>query len=203
MNKQKGFAPIILVLIALGILVVGGGAYYYQTTKQAKIAKPVACTEEAKICPDGSSVGRTGSNCEFAECPVVNGVVSENTIVKVYFPTPDSEQLECNDVVAVERIVLKTVSTGTAALEQLLKGPTTEEKDKGYTTSIPAGSKLNSLVIVNGEARVDFNAMTESGGGSCSMGVRMAQIRQTLLQFPTVKTISLSINGRTKDIFQP
>jgi hypothetical protein len=28
-----------------------------------------ACTEEAKVCPDGSSVGRTGANCEFAECP--------------------------------------------------------------------------------------------------------------------------------------
>jgi hypothetical protein len=28
-----------------------------------------ACTLEAKICPDGSSVGRQGSNCEFAECP--------------------------------------------------------------------------------------------------------------------------------------
>lgn len=29
----------------------------------------VACTMEAKICPDGSSVGRTGPNCEFAPCP--------------------------------------------------------------------------------------------------------------------------------------
>ncbi|MBW2969812.1 hypothetical protein KY309_01770 [Candidatus Woesearchaeota archaeon] len=28
-----------------------------------------ACTEEAKICPDGSAVGRTGPNCEFAPCP--------------------------------------------------------------------------------------------------------------------------------------
>ena len=27
-----------------------------------------ACTEEAKICPDGSSVGREGPNCEFAKC---------------------------------------------------------------------------------------------------------------------------------------
>ena len=27
------------------------------------------CTKEAKICPDGSSVFRTGINCEFAECP--------------------------------------------------------------------------------------------------------------------------------------
>jgi hypothetical protein len=30
---------------------------------------PKACTEEAKQCPDGSSVGRTGPNCEFAPCP--------------------------------------------------------------------------------------------------------------------------------------
>lgn len=29
----------------------------------------VACTADAKICPDGSAVGRTGPNCEFAECP--------------------------------------------------------------------------------------------------------------------------------------
>lgn len=27
------------------------------------------CTLEAKICPDGSSVGRSGQNCEFAPCP--------------------------------------------------------------------------------------------------------------------------------------
>ena len=31
--------------------------------------QPQACTEEAKICPDGSAVGRTGPNCAFAACP--------------------------------------------------------------------------------------------------------------------------------------
>ena len=29
----------------------------------------VACTQEAKQCSDGSYVGRTGPNCEFAACP--------------------------------------------------------------------------------------------------------------------------------------
>ncbi len=29
---------------------------------------PVACTAEAKRCPDGSYVGRTGPNCTFAPC---------------------------------------------------------------------------------------------------------------------------------------
>ncbi len=29
------------------------------------------CTQEARMCPDGSSVGRIAPYCEFAECPVV------------------------------------------------------------------------------------------------------------------------------------
>ncbi len=37
--------------------------------------KPVACTMEAKLCPDGSAVGRTGPKCEFAACP---GEVNNN-----------------------------------------------------------------------------------------------------------------------------
>lgn len=31
-----------------------------------------ACTMEAKVCPDGSAVGRTGPNCEFSPCPNTN-----------------------------------------------------------------------------------------------------------------------------------
>lgn len=33
------------------------------------ISKSYACTEEAKMCPDGSYVGRVGPNCEFSPCP--------------------------------------------------------------------------------------------------------------------------------------
>ena len=29
----------------------------------------VVCTMDAKICPDGSGVGRVGPDCEFAPCP--------------------------------------------------------------------------------------------------------------------------------------
>jgi hypothetical protein len=31
--------------------------------------EPVFCTMDAKMCPDGSYVGRQGPNCEFAACP--------------------------------------------------------------------------------------------------------------------------------------
>ncbi|MFZ2594096.1 MAG: hypothetical protein WAX38_04970 [Minisyncoccia bacterium] len=40
------------------------------STALGGIAAPdVACTMEAKMCPDGSSVGRSGPTCAFAECP--------------------------------------------------------------------------------------------------------------------------------------
>lgn len=32
----------------------------------------MACTLEAKLCPDGSYVGRVLPNCEFAECPLAD-----------------------------------------------------------------------------------------------------------------------------------
>lgn len=32
-------------------------------------AEVVACTMDAKQCPDGTYVGRTGPRCEFAPCP--------------------------------------------------------------------------------------------------------------------------------------
>jgi hypothetical protein len=42
--------------------------------------EPVACTADAKICPDGSAVGRVGPNCEFAACPdALNYTIAETT----------------------------------------------------------------------------------------------------------------------------
>lgn len=40
--------------------------------------QPTACTMDAKQCPDGSYVGRTGPKCEFAMCPSVqNGTTAK------------------------------------------------------------------------------------------------------------------------------
>lgn len=40
-----------------------------------EVVEPVVCTMDAKLCPDGSAVGRTGPNCEFAACPVPESIV--------------------------------------------------------------------------------------------------------------------------------
>jgi hypothetical protein len=40
--------------------------------------EPVACPMDAKVCSDGTSVGRIGPNCEFAPCPNENFSASKN-----------------------------------------------------------------------------------------------------------------------------
>lgn len=63
--KQKGLAPILIILvIALGI-----GSYLIYSGKINFPQKQIACTLEAKICPDETSVGRSGPKCEFTPCP--------------------------------------------------------------------------------------------------------------------------------------
>lgn len=57
---------VIFLVLILGLV----GAFYYYPPLRVAFVEPVACTTEAKICPDGSSVGRSGPSCEFAECPV-------------------------------------------------------------------------------------------------------------------------------------
>lgn len=54
-------------------------------------SQPTQCTMEAKICPDGTAVGRTGPNCEFAECPggVVNNGGGEVACTKEAKICPD------------------------------------------------------------------------------------------------------------------
>ena len=56
------------IYVLLVILVLIGAVFMVQKVFFTKIG-PVACTMEAKMCSDGSYVGRTGPNCEFSACP--------------------------------------------------------------------------------------------------------------------------------------
>lgn len=57
----------IIVIVAVAIVA------FFVWPKRSITPQPVACTQEAKLCADGSAVGRTGPNCEFAACPEEKG----------------------------------------------------------------------------------------------------------------------------------
>lgn len=132
---------------------------------------------------------------------------SGNMVVKVYFNNPKIDpnwDFECSNVLAVERTIPKTESVAAAALTELLKGPTDSEKAKGYMSNINTGVKVQSLSVKDGLAKIDFNEQLQfQVGGSCKTSAIIAQIKQTLKQFSSVKEVVISINGQTEDILQP
>lgn len=62
--KKKSIWPKVVILLIL-FLVLAAGSYKY-------LNKTKPCQTDALICPDGSSVGRVGPNCDFAPCPEIS-----------------------------------------------------------------------------------------------------------------------------------
>ncbi len=90
---KKSTLLIILIVIIVAILIPN-----FKTQKQ------IACTSDAKICPDGSAVGRIGPDCEFAECPKINETYCEpeqretDFCIEIYSPVcgwNNPETIQC------------------------------------------------------------------------------------------------------------
>ncbi|HPN96255.1 MAG TPA: hypothetical protein PLK35_00665 [Candidatus Moranbacteria bacterium] len=75
MNKR---IPSVWGFVIIALAAVVSVTFMWLATKSGEISgkinekKPLECTMEARVCPDGSSVGRTGPNCEFEPCPTGN-----------------------------------------------------------------------------------------------------------------------------------
>ena len=86
---------------AVGAVIIISGAFLL-TCKNSE-TEQVICTQEAKLCSDGSSVSRVGPDCKFAECPAIsllNGkiekAVTDYLLTQGYFSwkvSPDSQNL--------------------------------------------------------------------------------------------------------------
>jgi len=64
-KPNKKLVAIAITIFIFVLAAIGAGAYWWQASK---LPSQRACTMEAKLCPDGSYVGRAGPNCEFAAC---------------------------------------------------------------------------------------------------------------------------------------
>jgi germination protein M len=89
---------------------------------------------------------------------------------------------------------------GTAALEALLDAPAPAEQASGIGSQVPTGTQLLGLSVDNGIATVDLTSEFESGGGSASMNMRIAQVVYTLTQFSTVKGVLFELDGQPVDV---
>lgn len=68
-NRVTNFAFLGIILLGVGALILNLRSQEASQLPFPTQTDTVACTEEAKICPDGSSVARQGPQCAFAACP--------------------------------------------------------------------------------------------------------------------------------------
>ena len=71
MKKNTKYRATFIVIVFLSLF--GFMAYAEDDTTKDKEGQTIACSMEAKLCPDGvTSVGRIGPKCEFQACPGEN-----------------------------------------------------------------------------------------------------------------------------------
>ena len=120
--------------------------------------------------------------------------VSAQEEVKVYFYHDPGEYI---DLSPVTRYVNAT-APARAAIEAMLKGPTTEETKKGFVPLASASEfRIGSLKITRGTARINFVSKRNWAGWPGDLApVRFKKaVELTLKQFSSVRRVIVFLNG--------
>ena len=145
----------------------------------------------------------------FAMSSVAFAQKAGTTTVKVFFHSEklNPEMADCNKAFPTKRTIPKTTAPARAALDELFKGATEEEKAKGFWSFDPESTTgiVKSLNVKNKAAYLNFtkrafetlgNATTSCGGGFFAM------VEKTLTQFPTIKKVYYAVEGNTNDFYE-
>lgn len=100
-----------LFLGVVAIVLIGIGGLVYRNAVEYS-SQPIACPMDAKVCPDGTSVARTGLSCTFPACLPPNVTLDEAGIA---FALPvDFSIAELQDAASVatyEKLPVATTSS--------------------------------------------------------------------------------------------
>jgi hypothetical protein len=123
---------------------------------------------------------------------------ARSTTVHVLFEcAPDG--LYPNVSTSVTRVLPMTGDLIEATLQELLAGPTDEERAMGFSSwfSAESASALNSITLEASKLTVDFNDAIIINNASTSTGgmFLMAELQANLFQFPEVDSIEFQIDG--------
>jgi len=203
-NKNLPLLIFINIILLIGLIL----AYQYQLLNRPISLKYQACTEEAKICADGSVVVRSGLNCEFTPCPEESNLLVDKSI-SVFFGNTylNSNLTDCSAVFPLSRIISGNNSLEQSALQELFQGPTEEEKTLGYTSWFSSTTKdiLKSVEIVAGVAYIDLQDIRQllpNISASCGSAEFLAEIEKTLQQFSEINKVIIALDGQPADFYE-
>lgn len=112
----------------------------------------------------------------------------------------------CGLVFPLQRDVEKKYGSDIINTVRGLLTPLTDaERQAGWSSNVPVGTHLKSVVVKNGVAEVNFNSQLNKIAGSCAVTALRAQIEKTVLQFPYVTSVLICVDGNCNqtEILQP
>lgn len=171
-------------LLVLGALLIGCGS-----ADDVKDGGPVST--QPGPTTTAASGGPTTSSADQATSATTSG---ETIQVNVYFTRNEK-------IATAHRQVPYTKETAKAAMEELLKGLNAQEKETGMFTTVPTSTLLLGIAVNDKVATVDLSKEYESGGGTLSMSLRLAQVVYTLTQFPTIDAVQFKLDGKAVEVF--
>lgn len=151
---------------------------------------------EAAQPPQGGDSPNGGGTAGNAAQPGSN---EQTVAIKVFF-TKYASPTSPAEFVAVTRRVPKTSATIRGALEELLKGPTAEEKAAGLSSwfSDKTAGMIRGVNLKDGRAIVDFDDISKiipNASASEGSHTLLGQLGSTIAQFANVKEIEYRLNG--------
>ena len=137
------------------IILVGLGGFLYRNALEQPV-EPVACPLDAKLCPDGTSVSRTGTSCTFAACLPPNvslpdarisfaqpdgygAVTRSGSAVIAAYEVPSGSSTPSSASVVIRRYAIEASST---ALDTIKKTAI------GGTSGLPVGATQFSSTVL-------------------------------------------------------
>lgn len=155
-------------------------------------------TRPPAAVPAVTSPGATSPTSPGVTSPTSPGTVPATMTVTVYFHRGPAD--DPTKVVAVRRTVPRSPKVATAALTQLLAGPTRAERATGYWSVFgPAtAGMLRSVRVADQVGYADFRDLRlviPSAGSSAGTAAMLTELDTTFKQFSNVRRTLYSING--------
>ena len=117
--------------------------------------------------------------------------------IKVFF----FKKGQCGSVASVDRLIDASKSAVRSGIEEAIKGPSAAEVAEGYVTALPSTTKIRSLELREGIVYIDFTSTVLAKGPACDISSERRQIIDTIMQFPTIKEVIISVDGEEKNAF--
>lgn len=127
-------------------------------------------------------------------------------VAAIVFLTPEKQPPKAsiyffknNTFVPVARFIPKNANPLFFVTEELLRGPSEKEREAGYFTEIPAGTKLRHIHRQKNTIMADFSKeLEEYGGGAAKVQGLLAQIVYTLTDISGAKNVQILVEGKTE-----